>query len=280
MRVHHLNCGTMNVQGIPLVTHILVVETDQGLVLVDTGFGTADVADPAGRLGPLRLLLNPACSPAETAITQIRSLGYTADDVRHIVLTHMDFDHIGGLPDFPGAVVHTTAAEQQAAMITSDEVEKQRYRPVQWAHRPIMSLYEGPGEPWRGFTGAYQVNGLDDRFALIPMPGHTRGHAAVAIDVGDGRLLLHAGDALFDGSSANLTDHTGRPLELWPEFRQFEQQAAIDPGAIAANHRRLAQLNTEPGVEIVCSHDPRVLAAITTLRSGLSAESGDPLTRP
>ncbi|MEU4227663.1 MBL fold metallo-hydrolase [Nonomuraea sp. NPDC026600] len=102
----------------------------------------------------------------ETAAAQIRSLGYTTDDVRHIVLTHLDFDHIGGLADFASAVVHTTAAEQQAAMITPGEVEKQRYRPVQWAHRPIMSLYEGPGEPWRGFTGAYQVNGLDDRFAL------------------------------------------------------------------------------------------------------------------
>ncbi|WP_344837084.1 MBL fold metallo-hydrolase [Nonomuraea dietziae] len=270
----------MDAQGIQLVTHVLAVETDQSLVLVDTGFGTADLADPTGRLGPLRLLLNPACSPAETAITQIRSLGYTADDVKHIVLTHMDLDHIGGLADFPTAVVHTTAAEQRAAMIIPDEMEKQRYRPAQWAHRPIMSAYEGPGEPWRGFTGAYQVNGLDDRFALIPMPGHTRGHAAVAIDVGDGRLLLHAGDAMFDGSSANLTDHTGRPLEPRPELRQFEQMAAIEPGAIAANHHRLTQLNTDPNVEIVCSHDPRVFTAITALRSGLSAETGHPLTGP
>lgn len=63
MRVHHLNCGTMDAQGIQLVTHVLAVETDQSLVLVDTGFGTADLADPTGRLGPLRLLLNPACSP-------------------------------------------------------------------------------------------------------------------------------------------------------------------------------------------------------------------------
>lgn len=82
--------------------------------------------------------------------------------------------------------------------------------------------------------------------------------------------------ALFDGSSANLTDHTGRPLEPRPELRLLEQQAAIDPGAIAANHRRLAQLNTEPGVQIVCSHDPRVFAAVTALRSNLSVEPGHP----
>ncbi|MFD0510570.1 MBL fold metallo-hydrolase [Streptomyces aureus] len=30
-------------------------------------------------------------------------LGYAVDDVRHIVLTHLDLDHAGGLPDFPRA---------------------------------------------------------------------------------------------------------------------------------------------------------------------------------
>ena len=46
MRVHHLNCGTMNPHVIGrIVCHVLLCETDAGLVLVDTGFGLADVAD-------------------------------------------------------------------------------------------------------------------------------------------------------------------------------------------------------------------------------------------
>lgn len=37
MKVHHLNCGTMRPPGTPtLVCHVLLVETDNGLVLVDT----------------------------------------------------------------------------------------------------------------------------------------------------------------------------------------------------------------------------------------------------
>lgn len=37
---------------------------------------------------------------------QIRRLGYAASDVCHIVLTELDFDHAGGLEDFPDARVH------------------------------------------------------------------------------------------------------------------------------------------------------------------------------
>ena len=58
MKVHHLDCCTMcPVAGRWLneerrmVAHCLLVETDGGLVLVDTGIGLADVADPRGRLG-------------------------------------------------------------------------------------------------------------------------------------------------------------------------------------------------------------------------------------
>ena len=47
MKVTHLNCGTMRSPGTPpLVCHVLLVETDNGPVLVDTGYGLADIADP------------------------------------------------------------------------------------------------------------------------------------------------------------------------------------------------------------------------------------------
>ncbi len=65
MRIHHLNCGTMCPFGGRLfggeggvfsrgrmVCHCLLVESSAGLVLVDTGFGVADVESPGRRLGP------------------------------------------------------------------------------------------------------------------------------------------------------------------------------------------------------------------------------------
>ena len=52
MKAHHLSCGTMRMPTVPtLVSHVLLLETDAGLVLVDTGFGLEDIVGPARRLG-------------------------------------------------------------------------------------------------------------------------------------------------------------------------------------------------------------------------------------
>jgi glyoxylase-like metal-dependent hydrolase (beta-lactamase superfamily II) len=91
MRVRHLNCATMcpplasamNEVG-HMVAHVLVVETADGALLVDTGLGSA-------------------------------RLGIAAADVRHIVVTDLDLDHAGGLSDFPAATVHVLERERACA---------------------------------------------------------------------------------------------------------------------------------------------------------------------
>src|SRR6478609_10642819 len=99
-----------------MVAHCLLVERPDGLLLVDTGFGSADVADPR-RLGqPFRAIVRPELLPAETALAQVTALGYAAADVTDIALTHLDLDHVGGLADFPTARVHVFADEHDAAL--------------------------------------------------------------------------------------------------------------------------------------------------------------------
>lgn len=137
MKVHHLNCGSMDAPGSALVCHVLLVESDRGLVLVDTGFGLRDCENPA-RVGPFRHVIRPAFDPAETAARQIETLGFRRTDVRHIVVTHFDFDHIGGIGDFPNAFVHVTTAEARGAVHTPSLRERIRYRSVQWAHQPKL----------------------------------------------------------------------------------------------------------------------------------------------
>ena len=95
-----------------MVCHCLLIETDEGLVLVDGGIGTGDIADPA-RLGPSWVReVSPRLDPAETALAQVRALGFRASDVRSLVMTHLDLDHAGSVPDFPHAKVHVHAREK------------------------------------------------------------------------------------------------------------------------------------------------------------------------
>lgn len=78
IRIHHLNCATMCPfsarlmageggwrEPARLVAHVLLIETDQGLVLVDTGLGTADVGKPARTGAAFRHVVRPSYEIAE-----------------------------------------------------------------------------------------------------------------------------------------------------------------------------------------------------------------------
>jgi glyoxylase-like metal-dependent hydrolase (beta-lactamase superfamily II) len=137
MRIHHLNCGTDCPLGGALfdgrslgplgriVCHCLLIETEaNGLVLVDTGYGLRDVAHPHRhphpRISmPWRAMLNIRLHERETAARQIEALGHRVEDVRHIIATHLDFDHAGGLEDFPNATVHVMQREYDDATGTA-----------------------------------------------------------------------------------------------------------------------------------------------------------------
>ena len=265
MRVHHLNCLTMRPpggrlvdgKGTPLrtarlVAHVLLIETEQGLVLVDTGIGRADVADPKSRLGqPFLGLVRPALDPAETAHAQLTALGFDPADVRHIVLTHLDVDHAGGLADFPNAVVHAHADEVAAMRSPGTALERRRYRQAQFAHDPKFTGYDTVGEPWFGFDAIRKLDGLPEELLLVPLAGHTRGHCGVAVDTGAG-WLLHAGDAYFFHGEADphRTSHT---LGL----TVFQRALAHDDKARLTNQERLRELVRDHSaeIEVFSAHD-------------------------
>lgn len=256
MRVHHLNCGSLH----PPMTrevccHVLLCETTDGLVLVDSGLGRRDFAEPK-RMGPARIMLRPDRDDAKTAIGQVEARGFTAADVQHIVLTHMDFDHVGGIADFPEATVHTTAEEYDWAVVNPDFVSRRRYSPKQWSHGPRIQTHAGPGEPWK-----HDLHGMEvlPGITYVPMPGHTKGHAAVAVETADRGLLVHAGDAVFDASCYTPTSPSGAPLPKIGMFRTFEKAMAIDRKRVDGNHATLRRLNDSDGVTVINAHDKRIL---------------------
>jgi len=270
MRVHHLRCGTLcpfaterlmtgrgsATRRVEIVCHVLLLELDDTLVLVDTGFGTDDLADPKGRLGPARHLLQAQLDPKETVLMHLERLGRKPSDVGHIVLTHLDLDHAGALSDFPRAKVHLLAAEKRGAVDAPDRKARGRYRSIQWAHGPDWNAVEPEGEPWRGFAAARELEGLPPEILMVPLLGHSPGHAGVAIDSGEG-WLLHAGDAYF--TRCEITHPIRRPLG----FAAFERVTATDFGLMRRNQERLADLlqGSKGDLQIFSAHDPEELRA-------------------
>ena len=78
---------------------------------------------------------------------------------RHIVLTHLDFDHAGGLDDFSEAQVHLHVDEAEAANARRGWVSRGRYRPAQWNTVDRWQFYRPGGEPWFGFSSVRSVAG-------------------------------------------------------------------------------------------------------------------------
>jgi glyoxylase-like metal-dependent hydrolase (beta-lactamase superfamily II) len=235
-----------------LVCHCLLVETNQGLVLIDTGFGLRDVKSPYSRLSPFFIHFNGIQFDRKyTAIDQLERLGFSARDVRHIVLTHLDFDHAGGLEDFPEATVHVMQTEIEAAQERRGFIASQRYRPDLWDEVKRWKYYSAGGEPWFGFEAVRDLEGLPPEILLIPLAGHTRGHAGIAIQTPDG-WLLNAGDAYFyrhemDSDKPSCT----------PGMRFYQSMMEVDREARLRNQDRLRALSGDrtKGVRLFCSHD-------------------------
>lgn len=273
MKIHVLDCATMCPLGHRLVNGrgslltrgrlvclCLLVEAPDGLVLVDTGLGLDDVAN-GGRLLPLvfRAIAAPRLLEEQTAARQVERLGFKRDDVRHIVLTHLDLDHAGGLADFPRAQVHVHDTELGAALHPRTFNERHRYLSRQWAHSPHWVEHRPGGDTWMGFESVQCVGDM----ALVPLAGHSRGHCGVVVPTGDGRSIMHAGDAFFH--------HGEMDPQPWCSvgLRLFQRVVALDNAARLRNARRLWNLaQAQSTVDVVCAHSPAHLTRLRRQRQG------------
>jgi glyoxylase-like metal-dependent hydrolase (beta-lactamase superfamily II) len=252
VKVHHLNCGTLCPYGqAHMVCHCLLIEAGDSLVLVDTGFGADDAAHPYRRLGvPFTAAFRPKADVGETAVTRIRELGLDPADVRHVICTHLDLDHAGGLPDFPDADVHVFAPEKDAALNPSLR-ERARYPQCHFEHGPRWATHEVDGDTWMGFESIRVLAGVEPDVLMIPLVGHSRGHTGVAVQDGEG-WLLHCGDAYFH--RAQVEAEPDCPAAL----RMFQSVMAADRSARLRNEQRLSRLARERAdeVRLFCAHDP------------------------
>lgn len=279
MRIHHLSCGSMCPFGghlwdgvtpglgpATIVCHCLLIEAADSLVLVDTGFGLGDIARPQRLSAFFRNVNRVQLREEQTARRQIERLGLRPEDLRHIVLTHLDFDHAGGIEDFPNATVHVMDAELRAATLRPSPLDRQRYRPAQWDDSVKWQRYRASGDRWFGFECVRDLAGLPPEILMVPLAGHTIGHAGIAINGPDG-WMLHAGDAYFYHSEMDP-----RGYRCTPMLRAYQTLMEVDREVRLWNQQRLRELKQAQGAEVTlfCAHDPSELAALAATVPGVA----------
>jgi N-acyl homoserine lactone hydrolase len=157
----------LSMRRIPVPAY--TVEHPEGLVLIDTGLHPGD---PVERYGSLARMFG-----WDNTWSIDRALGPALDDVRFVVLSHLHFDHAGGLDLVPR---HATVVLPKADLEADAADNNFRAIDYETGHARVE------------IEGVYDLFG-DGAIVLHPTPGHTPGHHSVVVD-GD---VLIAADACY-----------------------------------------------------------------------------------
>ena len=219
---------------IPLALRCLLVEHDDGPVLIDTGLGNKETAkfkdiygvENEGRTG--RTCLEDA----------LAERGYRPEDVRWVINTHLHFDHAGGNtfrdPDgnvalsFPRARYVVQKGELDFASHTNERTAASYLAP-NFATVPF-TLLDGEAEVLPGLRS-------------VPTPGHVPYHQSILVESGGERACFLA-DVV--PTSAHL------PL---PWIMAYD----LEPLVTLESKRRLYARAELEGWLLVFEHDPAVV---------------------
>ena len=234
MSIHVLNCFTCNARypsNLKTGMVCLLIDTNQGLTLVDTGLGLEDYVNPSWMTSLFRVITILPFDPAEAAFNQIKKMGCDPKDVKNIILTHMHFDHCSGLADFPNAKVHVHRIEYEA--FTEEKIRQFTefaYIPRYIAHKPEFVLYDKIDTKWYEFDAIHLP--FEPEMYLIPLFGHSRGHCGLAIKTATG-WMFHAADA---GAIYNdVTPAWLIKLVLGPHDPHLREFARTHPEVLVSN---------------------------------------------
>jgi glyoxylase-like metal-dependent hydrolase (beta-lactamase superfamily II) len=200
-----------------------LIETDSERILVDTGLNPVAVADPQAHyqrpeVGGFKLELE-------------RSIAEQVDlrTVSRVVLTHLHFDHAGGLELLPASTPIVVQRREWEAGHDDASVRRNFFYPRDYAldGRSVVLV-----------DGDHDLLG-DGSVELLLTPGHTPGHQSVRV----GETLILGVDV---GHFAATLDDL-----RFPAFADdFDAQAA---SAVRLRGRR------DAGVRVLPGHDPDVL---------------------
>lgn len=237
--------GTLKTaENFTILCHCLLLQDKSVLALVDAGIGVADVLHPVERIGNELIKMSGFQFNMEnTAVKQIENLALSVKNVKHVIISHLDPDHIGGLADFPDVKVHVGQEEYESF---SDG--NFRHRPILLGHNPLITTYGKTDTEWFGLEARKVAIDFESKIYLIPLFGHTSGHCGIAVQQKD-KWLLYVGDAYYLRDELFVPNH---PVETVAAANAMNNSLRL------ASLEKLRQLHKEhhDEIEMFGYHDP------------------------
>jgi N-acyl homoserine lactone hydrolase len=211
--------------GKALPVNVFLIEHPEGLCLFDAG----QTARASGRgyfpaWHPYFKLARFELGRHEEAVAQIGEAGYSVDEIRWIVLSHMHTDHVGGLGELTRGEVLVSRDEWSRATGLRGRIRG--YLPQHWPSARVPRLVDFTGPSLGPFPSSLSLLG-DASLVLVPIPGHTPGHMGLLVQDDDHRFLL-CGDMVHSGSEV---EDASQPLAEFCRRERLTVLAAHDPGA-------------------------------------------------
>lgn len=211
----------------PILAYL--IETRQGRVLFDVGCDYHKISDPQAReqwYNPKDFPMGaPNMDEEQRLGAHLARMGLQAQDVDLVFLSHLHFDHAGGLCEVCGAEVHVHEDELQAAREQADDA----YFADDFAGNVRWRLQQAEYELLPGLNA-------------INTPGHTAGHMSLMIQLPTGAPVILAGDA------ADLQENIDDEIAPGLCWRDREDMAT-------ESIRKLKALARETGGHLWPNHD-------------------------
>lgn len=218
----------------------------RGLVVFDTGLSERARSEPEHYVGWLGARLGMLDVPEGAGLAaQMTRAGLDPGDVNTVILSHLHFDHTGGIGDFPSAEIVVGSAERdwvKGGVAWSDFVDVDALADVdRW--RAIDYQVESP---LATFFGAHDLFG-DGSLVVLDLSGHTPGSQGLLVRTAQAPILL-TGDAAWTEKSWRWS---ARPISAYDMNLWWEQAWRV---------RKFAML--EPLLVVIPGHDDRTVAEV------------------
>lgn len=233
-------------RNVEFPVYSFVIEHPDGPIAIDTGVG-AQARSPRP-LHQRRFVPDPikrrAIGPA------MRATGFDPADVRRVVITHLDWDHAGGLAHFPNAEILVHRPEHESA---STRAGRWRYEPRLWPESFRPTVFDLDPDPYGPFPASKALTD-DGSVRIVPLPGHSVGQIGVIVRSGNVRLLLVADHILRQDWF--VEDYaSGRLLGL----------GIFNAADARETSRRIRELADSAPTVLVPSHDDEVPARLAAM---------------